>query len=46
MGIVVANGARDVQLTSNRVHGQERQGIALRDAATDVTVAGNSGRGR
>ncbi|MFD0852507.1 right-handed parallel beta-helix repeat-containing protein, partial [Actinomadura adrarensis] len=31
MGIVVRNGASDVQLSGNRLEGQVRQGIALRE---------------
>ncbi|WP_285701108.1 right-handed parallel beta-helix repeat-containing protein [Actinomadura sp. NBRC 104412] len=42
MGIVVRNGATDVQISGNRLEGQVRQGIALRDGVRDARLAGNT----
>ena len=42
MGIVVRNGATDVQLSGNRLHKQVRQGIALREGVRDARLAGNT----
>ncbi|KAA9375237.1 right-handed parallel beta-helix repeat-containing protein [Microbispora cellulosiformans] len=42
MGIVVREGASEVQISGNRLSGQARQGIALRDGATAGHVAGNT----
>lgn len=41
MGIVARQGADQVAITGNRVHGQRRQGIAVRDGVTGATVTGN-----
>lgn len=44
-GIVVADGARAVKVTNNTMTGTTAQGIALRDAGTDLIVQGNETRG-
>jgi hypothetical protein len=41
MGIVARQAADKVAITGNRLHGQRRQGIALRDGVTSATVTGN-----
>jgi hypothetical protein len=40
-GIVARQGADRVTITGNRVRGQSRHGIAVRDAVTGATVTGN-----
>ncbi|GAA1799723.1 right-handed parallel beta-helix repeat-containing protein [Planosporangium flavigriseum] len=41
MGIVARHGAEKVAITGNRLRGQHRQGIAVRDGVTAATVTGN-----
>jgi parallel beta-helix repeat protein len=41
MGIVARQGADEVTISGNRVSGQRRQGIAVRDAVTGATITGN-----
>ena len=41
-GIVVADGARTVTITDNTVRNTEKQGIVLRESASDQVVEGNS----
>jgi nitrous oxidase accessory protein NosD len=41
MGIVARQGAHQVAITGNELHGQRRQGIAVRDGVTAATVTGN-----
>ncbi len=42
MGIVVRAGAEAVQLSGNKLSGQTRQGIALRDGVSNAHVSGNT----
>ena len=42
MGIVVRNGATDVQISGNRLEKQVRQGIALREGVRNARLAGNT----
>ncbi|GAA2397898.1 hypothetical protein GCM10010191_00710 [Actinomadura vinacea] len=42
MGIVVRNGATDVQISGNLLRQQVRQGISLRDGVRDADLAGNT----
>ncbi|XVQ10655.1 right-handed parallel beta-helix repeat-containing protein [Spirillospora sp. CA-255316] len=42
MGIVVRNGATDVQISGNQLQKQVRQGIALRDGVRNASLAGNT----
>lgn len=41
MGIVVRDDARDVSLVGNRLEGNVRHGIAIRDGVSAATVSGN-----
>jgi hypothetical protein len=41
MGIVARQEAANVTITGNRLTGQDRQGIAVRDGVTGATVTGN-----
>ncbi|MEU9151008.1 right-handed parallel beta-helix repeat-containing protein [Streptomyces sp. NPDC048417] len=41
MGIVARLAADKVSITGNRLTGQNRQGISVRDGVTDATVTGN-----
>ncbi|MEU2424515.1 right-handed parallel beta-helix repeat-containing protein [Streptomyces sp. NPDC007851] len=41
MGIVARLAADKVSITGNRLTGQKRQGISVRDGVTDATVTGN-----
>ncbi|MGY4981617.1 right-handed parallel beta-helix repeat-containing protein [Streptomyces sp. 900105755] len=41
MGIVARLAADKVSITGNRLSGQNRQGISVRDGVTDATVTGN-----
>ncbi len=42
MGIVVRSAATQVQVSGNRLSGQIRQGISLRDGVKDASLAGNT----
>ncbi|WP_377284674.1 right-handed parallel beta-helix repeat-containing protein [Planomonospora corallina] len=42
MGVVVREGASEVQISGNKLVDQRRQAIALRDGATGAHVAGNT----
>ncbi|MFD0906144.1 right-handed parallel beta-helix repeat-containing protein, partial [Actinomadura sediminis] len=42
MGIVVREGATDVQISGNQLTEQVRQGISVRDGVDDASLAGNT----